>query len=76
MSRSKSGIPYGAGGGGKGAHQVSDVIWNVDGQRGYLRLDRFHWGLGRILSLLLFSGQNCESDLDVCAGESENAPLR
>lgn len=70
------GLPDGAGGGGKWAHQVSDVIWNVDGQRGYLRLDCFHRGLRGILSLLLLSRQDCESDLDVRAGESESAPSR
>ena len=55
---------------------MSNVVWNVDSQRGYLGLDHFHWGLRGAPSLFLVTRQDCESDLDVCAGETEDAPLR
>lgn len=53
---------------------MSDVVWNVDGQRGDLGLYWFHWGLWSVALHFLPSGQGCECDLDVCAGEPESAP--
>ena len=55
---------------------MSDVVWNVDGQRGDLGLHRLHWGLWSFALHLLPGGQSRECDLDVCAGEPERAPAK
>lgn len=55
---------------------MSDVVWNVDGQGGDLRLYWFHWGLWSLALHFLPTGQRCECDLDVCTGEPECAPVK
>lgn len=55
---------------------MSDVVWNVDGQRGDLGLHRLHRGLWSFTLHLLPGGQGRECDLDVCAGEPERAPAK
>lgn len=55
---------------------MGDVVWNVDGQRGDLRLHRLHRRLGQLPLHLLPGGQRREGDFDVCAGEAERAPAR
>lgn len=55
---------------------MSDVVWNVDGQRGDLGLHRFHRRLRSFALGLLPAGQGRECDLDVGAGEPEGAPVR
>lgn len=67
-------LPDGAGGRRQGAHGVSHVVWNVDGQRGDLGLHRLHRGLRGFALGLLPAGQRRERDLDVGAGEAEGAP--
>lgn len=67
-------VPDGAGGRRQRAHQVSDVVWNVDGKWGDLRLYWFHWGLWRLSLGLLPAGQRREVDLNVGAGKPERAP--
>lgn len=75
-SSERRSVPDGAGGRRQRAHQVSDVVWNVDGQRGDLRLDRFDGRLRSFALQLLPAGQRRERDLDVCAREPERAPER
>lgn len=53
---------------------MSHVVWNVDGQRGDVRLHRLHRGLRGFALGFLPAGQRCEGDLDVGAGEAEGAP--
>ena len=67
-------LPDGARGRGQGAHEVGDVIRDVDGQRGDVWLGGFHGGLGRLPLRLLAAGQRCEADLYVGAGEAERTP--
>lgn len=67
-------VPDGPGGRGQRAHEMGDVVWNVDGQRGDLRLHRLHRRLRSFSLHLLAAGQSREGDLDVGAGEPEGAP--
>lgn len=67
-------LPDGAGGRRQGAHGVSHVVRNVDGQRGDLRLHRLHRGLRGFALGFLPAGQRRKRDLDVGAGEAEGAP--
>ncbi len=54
----------------EGTHQVGDVIWNVDGQRRDLGLDRFHRRLRRVPAVFLVTGQGSECNFDICAWKS------
>lgn len=67
-------LPDGAGGRRQGAHGVSHVIWNVDGQRGDLGLHRLHRGLRGFAFGFLAAGERRKRDLDIGAGEAEGAP--
>lgn len=60
----------------EGTHQVGDVVWNVDGQRRDLGLDRFHRRLRRVPAVSLVTGQGSECNFDICTGKSENAPTK
>lgn len=66
--------PDGPGGGRQRAHEMGDVVWNVDGKRGDLRLHRLHRRLRSFSLHLLAAGQSREVDLDVSAGKPEGAP--
>lgn len=55
---------------------MRDVVWNVDGEGGDLGLHWFHWGLRSFALHFLPTGQGCERDLDVRAGEPEGAPAK
>lgn len=55
---------------------MSNVFWNVDGQRGDLGLHWLHGGLGRLSLHFLPARQGRKCDLDVCAGEPERAPAK
>lgn len=67
-------LPDGAGGRRQGAHGVSHVVWNVDGQRGDLGLHRLHRRLQGFALGFLPAGERRKRDLDVGAGEAEGAP--
>lgn len=69
-------VPDGAGRRRQRAHEVSNVVWNVDGQWGDLRLHRLHRGLRSLALHFLPTGQGRERDLDVGAGEPEGAPAK
>lgn len=55
---------------------MSDVVWNVDGQRGDLGLHGLHRRLRRLTLGFLPAGQRRKRDLDVGAGEPEGAPAQ
>ena len=55
---------------------MGNVVWNVDGQRRDLRLDRLLRGLRGVPPIFLAAGKCGEGNLDICAGESERAPLK
>ena len=67
-------LPDCARGRGQGAHEVGDVVRDVYGQWGDVRLGRLHGGLGRLPLRLLAAGQRSEADLYVGAGEAERTP--
>lgn len=56
------------------AHEMGDVVRNVDGQRGNLRLDGLDRWFRHVPWLLFVIGQRCERDLYTCAGKSEATP--
>lgn len=66
--------PDGASGWRQWAHEVGDVVWNVDGQWGNLGLDGLDRWFRHVPWLLLVIGQGCERDLYTCAGEPETTP--
>lgn len=55
---------------------MSDVVWNVDGQRGDLGLHWLHRRLRGFTLGFLPAGQCRKRDLDVGAGEPEGAPAQ
>lgn len=66
--------PDGASGWRQWAHEVGDVVWNVDGQWGNLGLDGLDRWFRHVPWLLLVIGQGCERDLYTGAGEPETTP--
>lgn len=66
--------PDGASGWRQWAHEVGDVVWNVDGQWGNLGLDGLDRWFRHVPWLLLVIGQGCERDLYTSAGEPETTP--
>lgn len=58
----------------KWAHEMGNVVRNVDGQWGNLRLDRFDWWFRHVPWLLFVTGEGCECDLYTCTGEPKTTP--
>lgn len=57
------------------AHEVGNVVWDVDGEGGDLRLHRLDGRLGGFTLFPLHTRQRREVDLNVSAGETEGAPV-
>lgn len=53
---------------------MGNVVRNVDGQWGNLRLDRFDRWFRHVPWLLFVTGEGCECDLYTCTGEPKTTP--
>lgn len=58
----------------KWAHEMGNVVRNVDGQWRNLRLDRFDQWFRHVPWLFFVTGEGCECDLYTCTGEPKTTP--